>query len=148
VSATLLCGDQVFATVVFRATTHLAPGESLVLVGSVPELGAWVRIGTPPPPPGVFFRLVAHRPYYGTAILLNALSTNTQTNNLVKSVGPYPWDPSAGCHMDWSEGDVWTAGLLFNAFSIFGALDDHCEAAWVDFKVVKVGLYKLNAVDP
>lgn len=51
---------------------------------------------------------------------------------------PYSRDPAAGCKMDWGEGDVWSAGLLFNAFSILGAMDDDCEAAWVDFKVVRV----------
>ena len=84
----VLRGEEVLATVVFRATSKLEVGESLALVGSLPELGGW------------------------------------NTERIIP--------------MTWTEGGVWTAAALFDAFSVFGALDENSAAAWVDFKLVKV----------
>ena len=65
----VLRGEEVLATVVFRATSKLEVGESLALVGSLPELGGW------------------------------------NTERIVP--------------MTWTDGDVWSAAALFDAFSVF-----------------------------
>ena len=70
----VLRGDDVLATAVFRVTAHLEPGEYLVLVGSVPELGEW--------------------------------------------------DPIKGCVMEWSEGDVWSTAVEFDALPVKVSLNE------------------------
>ena len=47
------------------------------------------------------------------------------------------WRPTdSAAIMTWSENDVWTAAVKFDAFAVFGAIDQTSPAAWLDFKLV------------
>ena len=49
------------------------------------------------------------------------------------------WRPvDSAATMTWSPGNVWTVAVKFDAFAVFGAIDDNSAAAWLDFKLVIV----------